>query len=309
MTNSLRKNDDREGGSDYVASSPKPGIQTSHADSSGAAGEATSVAPRQFTAEKVFETLVSAVAEIENEDKSPTAAGVSARIRQFLPGFTPLAAGFSTFREITQAAEAAGLITTTRTPSDYILATVQAEDFRGATLRRDLWRAIQDWTEGATYAFGRSSKKTEPLGDSLPADSVKVPSVEKATTVSWMREFVGTQRGSIAGDLEAALQEDDPVAGFLRVTRENESIKRRWSKFLRTCVLETAVSWAAANNIPRADIFASAAKPASPLRHSQEPVAKEEDSDARRRVLTILESMPLHELLRLPVPLEYALKR
>lgn len=310
MTNSLRKNDGRKDGSDYVASSPILGTQASHADSTGAAGEATSVVPRQFSVNEVLTALVSAVAEIESEDKSPTAAGVSARIRQILPGFTPTAAGYSTFRDITQAAEAAGLITATRTVSDFVLATVKADDFRGATLRRDLWRAIQDWTDGANYAFDRFSKKTESFDDALPANAVKVPSIDKETTTRWMRDFVGTQPGAIAVDLEAALREEDPVAAFLKITRDNDSIKRRWSKFLRSRVLETAVAWAAQHEIPRADIFATVAKaPAvSPVQPS-EPVVVNEDVDARRRVLSILEAMPLHELLRLPIPLEYALKR
>lgn len=308
MTNSSRETDNnRKGGSDPVASPPKTGTQVLRIDSSsGTAGDATSVAPRQFTATEVFESLVSTIAEFESAGKSATAAGVSARMRQLLPGFSVAATEFKTFRDLTQAAENAGLITSARTSSDYVLSLVRSDDFRGETLLPGLWRAIQDWTEGANYAFNRVTRKTEPVGVSVPAGAVAVPTVDKTTNAQWMRDFASTQQGDIAFTLEAALAEEDPVAAFLRTVRDNDSVKRRWSKYLRSRVLDTAVTWATANGIPRTDIFT---KPA--LKPSAQPATddRSDDDDARSRVLDILGTMPLHELLRLPIPLEYALKR
>lgn len=307
MTNSSRETGVRKSGPDNVASPPKPGTQAPFAELSGTAGDATEVAPRQFTAGEVFEILTTAVAELESEGKTPTAAGVSARMRKIRPAFSPASTEFSSFRDITQAAEAAGLITATPAKSDFVLGLVQVDDFRGATLQPDLWRAIQDWTEGVTYAFSRATRKTEPVGAALPSGSVLVPTVNKQTTLAWLRDFAALQRGSVTALLAEILDEEDPVVTFFKVTRDNDGLKRRWSKYHRTRILETAVAWAAANAIPRSDIFgAGTPVQAAPAVFVS---AKVEDSDARRRVLDILESMPLHELLRLPIPLEYSLKR
>lgn len=312
MTNSSREPDSRISGPDPVDISPKTGTRAPRAEtSSGTAGDATTVVPRQFTDTEVFETLVSVIKEFESSGKSPTAAGVSARMRQFSPGFSVAATEFRTFRDLTRAAESAGIITATRTSSDYVLELVHSEDFRGATLLPDLWRAIQDWTEGVHYAFNRVTQKTEPVGGVLPPGAVAIPTVDKSTNSQWMRDFVAGQQGGMFERLESALDEEDPVAGFQRFMRENDTAKRRWSKYLRSRVLETAVTWAEANGIPRSAIFArpvpELALPATPVRSNR--MNEDDDQHARRRVLDILASMPLHELLRLPIPLEYSLRR
>ncbi len=311
MTNSSRETDIRVSGPYPVATPPETGTQAPLADtSSGTAGGAATVAPRRFTASEVFEALVSTVAEFEAAGKHATAAGVSARMRQLLPGFSLDATEFKTFREITEAAERSGFVTAVRTPSDYVLSLVRSQEFRGETLLPDLWRAIQDWTEGVTYAFHRGTRKTEPVGGAVPAGAVEAPSVDKAANTQWMRDFAATQRGEVARSLNEALGEDDPIDGFMGFLRRNESVKRRWNKFLRSRVLETAIGWAKENGIPRSDIFSSPAeKPASQSTPQPNLAAKVADEDTRRRVLEVLASMPLHELLRLPIPLEYSLKR
>lgn len=314
MTNSLKETNTRVSGTEPVGSPPKPGAQAPHAELSGSAGVATNVAPRQLTVSEIFEVLAKAIAEFESSGKVATAAGVSARMRQISPGFSVSSTEFASFRDITRAAESAGLILATRTSSDYVLKLVgdHDQDFRGATLRPDLWRAIQDWTEGVRYAFNRGTQKTEPIGASLPVGSVAVPTVAKSTSVQWMREFSATQRGDLAMLLTEALNDKDPIAGFHRVTQENGSIKRRWSKYLRTRVLDTAVTWATSNSIPRSEIFTSSVSMnalSAPKAQVKEAADISGDIDARQRVLDILESMPLHELLRLPIPLEYSLKR
>lgn len=317
MTNSSRENDTRASGPDDVATPPEPGIQAPRTETlSGTAGGA-SLAPRQFPAADVFETLVQAIAQFESNGKHATAAGVSARMRLIRPGFSVSATEFKTFRDITQAAENAGLITSSRTASDYVLALVRSDEFRGQTLRPDLWRAIQDWTDGVRYAFNRTNCATEPVGATLPPGTVPVPSVDKTTNTQWMRDFVATQHGEVADSLSGALAEGDPVAGFLRYVRANDSVKRRWSKYLRSRVLETATSWAVANGIPRSHIFEdivvrpapALSAPGSGSSTTAESSQLGEDPIARHRVLEVLASMPLHELLRLPVPLEYSLKR
>jgi len=127
-----------------------------------------------------------------------------------------------------------------------------------------------------------------------------------------MQDFAASQQGALSALLQEALQETDPVAGFSRLTRDNSTIKRRWSKYLRNRVLNDAMAWARKNDIPRDHILSSSTltpTPPPPLEKTVGNLRGAEEIDARRRVLAILESMPLHELLRLPIPLEYSLKR
>lgn len=312
MTNSSTETDTRHSGTVPVASHPKSGTQAPPAKFIRNAGEPTDVAPRHFAAPEVFDLLVAALTELESAGKIATAAGLSARMRQLRPGFTIESTDFASFREITKAAESAGLVTSTRTPSDFVLELVQDEDFRGATLRPDLWRALQDWSDGVRYAYSRETRKTAPVGNEFPPNSVAVPSVDKATSEQWMQDFAASQQGALSALLQEALQETDPVAGFSRLTRDNSTIKRRWSKYLRNRVLNDAMAWARKNDIPRDHILSSSTltpTPPPPLEKTVGNLRGAEEIDARRRVLAILESMPLHELLRLPIPLEYSLKR
>lgn len=304
MTNPSRETDSRESGPYPVVITPEAGTQAPLEDSRGAVGDAQSSAPRQLTSPEVFDLLVKALGEFESTDKTPTAAGVAARMRQLNPSFSTANTEFSTFRRIIDAAAAAGLLTISRTPSDFVLHLVRTEEYRGLQLLPDLWRALQDWTEGVQYGFSRATRRTEPFSPTLPAGSVEVPTVDKQMTVQWMRDFAAAQRGDLGDRLAAGLEEQDPVAGFLGVVGGVDTAKRRWSKFSRSRVLDFAVSWAKENDIPRSDIFAAPkATPPAPATPTTE------EADARRRVMRILESMPLHELLRLPIPLEYSLSR
>lgn len=311
MTNPLRETDSPSTGSEahneaHRGSPPEPGSQASPISKSGTAGAESQDAPRQFTADEVFRILVEAVAALEAAGKPAIAAGVSARMRMVQPGFSVENTEFSSFRDLTRAAEAAGFVDAIRGANDFVLKlrTPAVRPVQGATLRPDLWRAIQDWTGGVTYAFDRVTHRTEPVGGRIPAHAVLAPSVNKATTVEWMSQFAAKQRADIRATLEAGLSEEDPVAGFQRAVKATDGLRRRWNGFLRDMVLGIAAVWASENQIPRSDIFVptESGRPAAPR-----PTT--EDEALRQRILDILKSMPLHELLRLPIPLEHALIR
>lgn len=327
MTNPFRENDSRNGGlealEDLVAPSPETETQARSAELySGAAGNAPTDATRQLTTAKVLELLVRAITDLESSGKTTTAAGVSARMRVLEPYFTVSHTEFPNFRSITKAAESAGVVEAVRTASDYVLRLPgrdsslgpahRQDRFRGVTLRPDLWRAFQDSNEDAKYAFNRESRTTETLENSPPLGSVSVPSVSKSSNIRWMHEFAAHQDPEISAHLQLGLAEPDPIAGFYRALRENGAAKRLWNRQLRSNILEAAIAWAAENQIDRQDIFLPAPETQRSSTNgppSQAPTASSADDDPRRRILQILESMPLHELLRLSIPLEYSLNR
>lgn len=318
MTNPLREYGSRSDGSEapevLAGPPPEPGSQASrHKIRSGTAGDGSQDAPRQFTAEEVLQLLVKAVSSVEAAGKIPMAAGVAARMRVIEPAFSMDQTEFSSFRQITQAAEAAGLVDASRGANDYVLKLRPRNEpvkFQGATLHPDLWRAIQDWTEGVSYAFDRTTHRTAPITDVVPEGTVQIPAVDRDQTIGWMREFAARRDGEQLTALNAALDEGDPVAAFHRVIRATDDLKRRWNRHLRRRVLDTAVAWASENAISLPDIFLpthSATSPLSPVR--VDAVESLEDEALRRRIIDVLGALPLHELLRLPIPLEYSLTR
>ncbi|MDQ1082205.1 MULTISPECIES: hypothetical protein [Microbacterium] len=329
MTDPSREKDNRIRGSkahaqasvDAPPGSGSPASQTSNR--SGTAEVASTDAPRQFTAAEVLSLLVDAIAQLETAGKVPLAAGVSARMRTMLPGFSVEQTEFGSFREITQAAEEAGLVAVTRTPNDFALRLVArpaSPDLRGATLKTDLWRAIQDTDASVGYVYDRVTRRTARVAGTTTEHEVAVQTLSKEELLGLMREFAAAQHGSDATDLTSALEQTEGAQAFRLVTNRAEPLKRRWNRTLRGRVLEVAVSWATKNSIPLTHILETRDGKLAPSARVipttgregmaiDAEVTAEGESELRREVLAILAAMPLHELLRLPIPLGHALKR
>lgn len=316
MTHPLRDDDNRSPGQKAldasVESPPDLGRQVAlHKNSSRTAGEADVSAPRQFSSDEVLETLMEAVRALEAAGKKPVAAGVSARMRSLRPGFALQGTQYSTFRQILEAAQSQGLIELDEGPDDLTVSSRVAtspQGLPGEVLRTDLWRAILDWSDDARYVFARGTRKTSPVTGTIPSDSVAVPSVGKQDRLVWMEEFTAQQRDAEKAALEEAMREEDPALGFHRVVRSSEPMKRRWNRHLRARVIGTALRWASDNGIPESDILLERA----PKGGGVAPTSARSNADdvaLRQRVLKILSGMPLHELLRLPIPVEYTLTR
>ena len=313
MPNSLRKNDNRESGPETreasVAPSPKNEAQALDADLVGrAVGEASHDAPRQLTDPEVFDILVKAIRELEDSGKVPTAAGVSARMRIVDKDFSLTKTRFSTFRDATKAAEKSQIVESTRASSDYILRLTTPRDYHGMTLRPDLWHGIQDWTPDIRYEFDRVTRRTKVIesGYCSPTSMI-VPSADKALFLNWIEDFGLGNASEVAEITKAALADVDPIASFHRALRDRPAAKRQWNRQLRTNVLSVASKWAVENGIPQMDIFQTPAT--SSADHVEDNSQDSTDDDLRRRIMVVLEAMPVHELLRLPIPLEYSLNR
>lgn len=276
----------------------------------GAAGDENSTL-QQHPNFDAFDLLVSVLKDLSSRNPTPTAAGVYSRMRNVFPEFTYGAAGFASFRAMLNEAEGRGMVVVERAAnaSDVTvrLSGLKAEiatalDPRLERLSDDLWRAMLDWKVDAEYAFDRATRRT--LRGPESASSVKTPSVSKETQIGWMKEFAALEKGEVAEALLAGLAEQDPAHGFGRAVRQFIPASRRWKRYLQDHVLLRARTWAAENGIPLSDL--SNGMP----RLTKEPVLAartESDEALRSRVLDVLVRMPLSELLRLPIPIEYSI--
>lgn len=115
--------------------------------------------------------------------------------------------------------------------------------------------------------------------------------------------------------LNEALSGSAPVFGFSKVLRDHLSTARAWKKFLRARVIERIMAWAEENAIDPVDLREP---PRSEMVEKNGVLTGAPDAsvtwvpgegDVRDRILDILALMPTSELLRLPIPVEYALRR
>lgn len=284
----------------------------------GAAGD-VKAHPRQLSTDEAILLLTATVAEFERAGRTTAAAGVSASMHKVEPGFSPKRSAFGSFRQLLEEAQRRGVIEIHRGANDFILhSTVTAPPTstidRPERLREDLWSALLDWRETARYSFNRVTRGTSPSDGALGAGDVLVPTVQRTQHVEWMRDFAESQGSeSVRTALLEALGTDDPARGFASAIRRFDAAGRRWKRTLRQLVLDRAARWATEHRIPASDL-----EPDSSIGMPHHAVGAESlrgvrtagDAEAlRREILAVLQTMPLHELMRLPVPLEYALHR
>jgi hypothetical protein len=286
--------------------------------------EGASGSPQRVSRDDALRLMSEAVATLTQTNPAPTAAGVYSLMRRSNPDFTYREVGFSSFRALLDEARKRGLVRTA--PSEdgadltvHLLveataAPVQAgrENAPVLNLRRDFWRALTDWSDDARYVFDRTTLRTvrelEASGSS--EDSVVlVPSVHKSEQLTWMREFADAEasEGSRAS-LLAGLSGDTPTRGFSLALRDMAPAGRRWKKFLRRRVLDRATTWATDSGIPLSSLVEQAdASPAAVPIASH--LVQEEGDGTRSQILALLARMPLSELLRLRIPVEYAIRQ
>lgn len=289
--------------------------------------------------------LLSALSEMEQEGRVTTAAGVSARMRQIDPSFTTAAAGFPSFRALLERTVAAGQISLSTPPgaSDVLLASAtpaaqpktspsvpadQRKRARGGWLHRDLWRALTDWS-GAGYVYHRDTRRTVPdaSGEARVSGALRVPVPTSDEWLAWMRDFAEhLEPKSAAASLLSSLELEDPESSFRAAIGLQPQIRRRWEGYLRVALMDRMQAWSKEQGIAFEELL-----DARPQTGSDQPSLKQRASyvaqswadgqstatvrtstseeDMRRQVFEVLAKLPLAELLKLPIPLEYTIRR
>jgi hypothetical protein len=286
--------------------------------------EGATRSPQRLSRDEAMGLLSEAVATSMRTTPAPTAAGVYSLMRRLAPDFTYRQVGFSSFRALLDEARKRGLVHTAPTEDGADLSVhLLAKDLPAPasaptavahapnlTLRRDFWRALTDWSDQARYVFDRDSSEIVADSENMGASReglLVIPSIHKSEQLTWMKEFAEseTSEGSQAS-LLAGLSDDTPTRGFSLALRDMAPAGRRWKKYLRKRVLDRATRWATDNSIPLSSLLAP--ENSSP---SATSIASRRDQDegegTRDEILALLARLPLSELLRLRIPVEYAI--
>jgi hypothetical protein len=277
--------------------------------------------------DEYLDLLTTTVTGMISEGAVTTAAAVSLRMRQALPGFTPQAAGYGSFKGLLQAAEATGRVAlapigtvgngdiVVTLPNDASKAL--ADETNRQWVAQPVWHAVFSG-EPAFMDRGQGNLVASSLVPSS-TDLVELPTVSRSQFAGWVKEFASTQHEPAKSTLAAS----GPVEVKDELRKFAPAVRRAWFRFLRTRVAEMLDQWAGQNDIDPRFVFAPPATPTRPAGMSSTRPQLGEDQvvrqariaspgasveDLRRTVIRAVSEMSRSDLLRLPIPLEYLLR-
>lgn len=219
---------------------------------------------------------------------------------------------------------------------------------RTGRIRSDLWGAFLDWTPGWTRLWDRveghpvrfpsEPRPLEPqdyvtlraLVLAEPNRFCPIPVIDETQQFRWMAEFLnGLDPTSTAKNvLQVALDQEQRAKAFSAAVRTLPDVAEMWKQYRFTSVYRVIDDWMTANGVRTEILTAKSSQP----RHgtavvdtpgmgsawavrSRVPTTgvrgrpSTNDAVTRQRILTALERMPLSELLRLRIPIEYTLEQ
>lgn len=291
---------------------------------------------------ETLDLLRASVRELIARDRRTTAAAVSLEMRKRSNNtFSPASAGFTKFRDLLYFAEQVGAVTLQPPPNaggDVEVfpasaatdssATVSTQQPR--TVRRDLWQAFVDWSPKWQRAFDTQTNKviripvdsdegSESAGP-LPweKDPVRyrriVPSTQE-DQIRWIDAFIDQLAPGEERDLlTATLDHNRPIAAFAATISDLPDYQKAWRQTLSRNVTTRITEWVLEQQLT-IDIYhqprpVSSSRPetiSGPRQTSD--TQSQPANELRRQVLEAVARMPLSELLRLPIPVEYLLRQ
>jgi hypothetical protein len=232
----------------------------------------------------VYQALVTIVRDWRERGRKTTTAGLKSALQQANPDFSEKTYGYATFRELVQAATAAGHLRVQKLANGhtYVLLPGEAEvpelpapttdeqhDLSGARLRRDVWSTVVDWHPHHHRLWDRDTRRAfaypvdaqgSPAWTSAPDRFVTLPEVDKDVQLDWMREWASQQDQSIAPQLLASIGAEAPAGQFRRTLLEHD-LAAAWREELQNRVGAHVTAWSRRHNIDVADLADHRATP------------------------------------------------
>ena len=253
-------------------------------------------------------------------------------------GFSEIRLGFPNFRAFLEWAQDAGAVRLVPAPTgpdmevlpahpaaDQAIPTSESRGLRGR-IRADLWRSFVDWRTDWRRVFDRESgearmfpREPHEVGDAPqhaalraavtdnPNRFVEIAPIPQDAQLAWMREFADAEADSpLNVQLQAALRDERPAAAFATRLRQTPTALHRWNRWRELRVAAAIQEWAG-NHQLEVTIHDEPQR-----RFVEGPrlfVADMDDQALRQRLHEAIDKMPMAELLRLPIPLEYLISR
>jgi hypothetical protein len=275
--------------------------------------------------------------------RASIAAGLKPRIQAISEGqYSDTAFGYGSFRELLKDAASAGIVSLGQTPGGDLDVQLQGEAAfysteisPGSQIRPDLWRAAIDWTPALIRYFDRtlgravmfpalpfsaadddSWAEQRKLVANEPSRFVAIDPISEATTLAFMRSFATTREGDGQKRLLGALDGSNPASAFTREIRLTPGLAQVWHISRARQVAEHLAEWAKKNDVTVEIVEQRPRREGVPTEkgadaldgRSQEPATIEFDR-VRESVIEAVRRMPVSDLLRLPIPIEFLVGR
>jgi hypothetical protein len=281
-----------------------------------------------------FELARRSVEQSEASGRIVKAAGLKTALQRLsFNAFSEAELGFPNFKSFLVEAERRGFLRVTQNAGTDLVVTTGQEPSRQPDrprrppfIRREYWRAFNDRTPGWRHLFHIATGEIHtipaepgPLGDksssyaairaeaaASPAGYLDVTPISQETEVAWMAEFAQAQSEPSRTLLLRALDSERPTSRFKAAVSMMRTEDLLWKRRRAERILEAIQDWASAHNLDNLQIVDIRPRMVAGAPSSVAPTA--DDQNLRRRVLRILEKLPLSELLSLRVPLEYVLE-
>jgi len=289
--------------------------------------------------------LQQVVHEFEVGGRRAYSAGLKPALQQrTYHAFSEHRLGFRSFREFLLRAEREGYVRLRPTSNgDLEALSVESANAKPVaertvapwlpSIRSDIWKAFNDWTPGWKRLYKITTAEVylfpehaSPFGDEKPeygayrAEAANSPEgfkeispIAESLQRTWMASYAAQLTDEAdRRALEATLETDRPIPAFTRLVIGLPG-GGGWKRYRTRKVLDEMYKWASKNGL-ELEPFATKAPGGAPAGSyskaglSTQDSAGPTDEARKRRVLAALERMPLAELLRLSIPVEYLIE-
>lgn len=301
--------------------------------------------PLEQAREEAFSLLREIVVRYETTGRKPLLAGVKPEIQRRTEGrFSETALGFATFREFVETAVKGGYVTAAEVGQSLLLHVdgVETQPFsksrrpeagpKRRAIRTDLWKAFVDWNpavrrlwdtqEQTTLMYGESLGIEDPeaqarrtIVESQPERFIEIPRIPFETQVRWMTDYAESLPERPHGRLLLACINGDarPANAFMNYLRDNNELSPDWNMLKTSRVRSVIDAWVHANDLDLDILKLSPTpsdRPIQPVLESAESLAAEptpglDAERVRKLIISAVSRMPLADLLRLQIPIEY----
>jgi Uncharacterised protein family (UPF0158) len=287
-----------------------------------------------------LEALVLVVQERFNGGRSTVAAALKAELqRRFNGRFDERVMGFFSFRDFLKEAEQRRLIKLRQavggdleaippgTPERAVTAVAlgQAGAEGAVYIRPDIWQAFVDWRPNWIRAYDLQQDRAVMVpATATPFDAPDWIELRKALAghpdrfrsiepipmekqLAWMNELIEQiQDESIRDVLRSALDSERPFGAFARAAASIPEIKTRWNRALQGRVFAITREWMERNRL-LLDLVQER-RPRTLTNPSQATSGSSaSENEIRARVHAAIDRMPIAELKRIELPIEYLL--
>jgi len=178
----------------------------------------------------------------------------------------------------------------TALPDDFAVPSAETTP---SFVRNDLWKAVLDYSSGATYVWRQGIATPVRSNDESAGYDLKLPTASQAEMAVWRTEFVELAR---AATTDASLLSllDDWLTESKTAAALPHPFRRQWLDFLKRHVVERLVTWFGAH-----DLAAPTELTAPAIRRTRELDETEHIRDLIIRCVRVMSRAEM-ESLRLP---------